>query len=70
MGDNGFYFSLCMFFCWVKNYTHQKKKTEDLLIADKEKVLEVGTETSNFMLVLTSENMQDNVKAEVNNLKI
>jgi len=58
----------CSFAGW--KITHTKKKTEDLLIADKEKVLEVGTETSNFMLVLTSENMQDNVKAEVNNLKI
>jgi len=67
MGDNGFYFSLRMFVCWVKKI-YQKK--EALLIASREKVLEVGTEISDYMLVLTSDNIQDNEKTEVNNLKI
>jgi len=35
MGDISFYFSLCMFVCWVKKI-HTLKKTEALLIASKE----------------------------------
>jgi hypothetical protein len=36
-------------------------------MVSKEKILEVGTETSKYTLALTSENKQDNVKTEVNN---
>ena len=49
--------------------THPKK-TDVLLIPSKEKFLEVGTETSEYMLGLTSENKQDNMNTEINDLKI
>lgn len=44
-----------------EKHTHTKK-TEALLAASKEKVPEVGTETSKYMLALTSGNKEGNRK--------
>jgi hypothetical protein len=44
MGDISLYFSLSMFVCWVKKMRTLKKNRGSV----KEKILEVGTETSKF----------------------